>query len=214
MAAPNLASPTESLRPLGGVASATVRITDYDPADAPRPARMIKVSTPAGDELTAEVDGATDWLDVPADEVLLAALTRAIARTLGDGVVPVDIASQRGGLLDAVPLVCVTAQQGSAADVLASVHHMLAAASERDTAATSEVYFNYIGELPAQTVPVQETPPGLGHALEVRVYRAGGDLQVDWWYDASRFEQYTIEELAEQFPLALVEMTSDALPPN
>jgi hypothetical protein len=214
MAAPYLASPTGVMRPLGDLDTATVRITDYDPADGPRCAGMVRVSTPAGDELTAELDGAAQGLAVPADEILLAALTRAVARTLGDGVVPVDIASERGCLLDAVPLVCATAQQASATEVLASVHHTLAAASERDAAASPEVYFNYIGELPAETVPVQDTPPGLGHALELRVYRAGDEVQIDWWYDTSRFEHYTVEELAEQFPLALVEMTSDASPPN
>nr|WP_234712876.1 hypothetical protein [Mycolicibacterium komanii]CRL73286.1 phenolpthiocerol synthesis type-I polyketide synthase PpsE [Mycolicibacterium komanii] len=192
---------------------ATVRITDYDAADAGASASMAKVSTPASDELTAELDGATEWLGLPADEILVAALSRTIARTLGEGLVPVDIASERGALLDAVPLVCVTAQRAGATEVLGAVHHTLAAASEHDEAASPEVYFNYIGELPAETAPVQETPPGLGHALEVRVYRAGGDVRIDWWYDTSRFEAYTIEELAEQFGLSLVEMTTDALPP-
>ncbi|KUH65697.1 hypothetical protein AU184_05855 [Mycolicibacterium novocastrense] len=214
MVAPYLASPTEVLRPLGEFATATVRVTDYDAADAGGSAGIFKVSTPAGEELTAELDGATEWFGLPADEILVAALSRTIARTLGEGVARVDIASERGSLLDAVPLVCVTGQHGTATEVLASVHQTLAAASEREVAASPEVYFNYIGELPSDTVPVQETPPGLGHALEVRVYRAGGEVRVDWWYDTSRFEQYTVEELSEQFPLALVEMTSDALPPN
>ncbi|KUI46138.1 hypothetical protein AU198_00870 [Mycobacterium sp. GA-1199] len=214
MVAPYLASPTEVLRPLGEFATATVRSTDYDAADAGASAGMVKVSTPASEELTAELDGAAEWLGLPADEILLAALSRAIARTLGEGLVRVDIASERGSLLDAVPLVCVTGQHASATEVLASVHQTLAAASEREVAASPEVYFNYIGDLPSDTVPVQETPPGLGHALEVRVYRAAGEVRVDWWYDTSRFEQYTVEELSEQFPLALVEMTSDALPPN
>lgn len=213
MVAPYLASPTEVLRPLGEFAMATVQITDYDAAQAGASAGMAKVSTPAGDELTAELDGAAAWLGLPADEILLAALSRTFARALGEGLVPVDIASERGCLLDAVPLVCVTARHAGASEVLAAVHHTLAAASERDEAASPQVYFNYIGELPAETVPVQETPPGLGHALEVRVYRAGGDVRVDWWYDTSRFEAYTIEELAEQFAISLVEMTSDALPP-
>ncbi|KUI11958.1 hypothetical protein AU193_02285 [Mycobacterium sp. GA-1285] len=214
MVAPYLAPPTEVARPLGEFATATVRIADYDAADTGVTASMVKVSTPASDELTAELDGATGCLGLPADEILVAALSRTIARTLGEGLVPVDIASHRGSLLDAVPLVCVAAQHASATDVLASVHQTLAAASEREVAASPEVYFNYIGELPSDTMPVQETPPGLGHALEVRVYRAGGDVRIDWWYDTSRFEHYTIEELSEQFPLALVEMTSDALPPN
>lgn len=175
---------------------------------------MAKLSTPAREELTAELDGATEWLGLPVDEILLAALTRTIARTLGEGLVRVDIASERGSLLDAVPMVCATARQATPTEVLASVHRTLATATERVAAATSEVYFNYIGEVPAATEPVQDTPPGLGHALEVRVYRADGDVHVDWWYDTSRFEAYTIEELTEQFPLALYEITSDALPPN
>ena len=215
MVAPYLATPTtEVLHPLGAFALATVRVTDYDAADAAHSAVMAKMSIPASDELTAELDGATEWLDLPADEILLAALTRTIARTLGEGVVPIDIASERGCLLDAVPMVCATGPQAGPTEVLGTVHRTLAGASERVAAAPSEVYFNYIGEVPEETVSVQETPPGLGHALEVRVYRAAGDVHIDWWYDTSRFESYTIEELTEQFPRALIEMTSDALPPQ
>ena len=58
-----------------------------------------------------------------------------------------------------------------------------------------------------------ETPPGLGYALELRVYRTDGLLQLDWWYDTTRFDRYTVEELTEQFPFALFEMTSDAAAP-
>jgi len=78
----------------------------------------------------------------------------------------------------------------------------------------SEVYFNYLGEVSEDSVPVpvQEAPPGLGHALELRIYRTADRVHVDWWYDSSHFEPYTVEELAEQFPLALFEMTTDALP--
>jgi len=39
-------------------------------------------------------------------------------------------------------------------------------------------------------------------------------VHVDWWYDADRYEPYTVEELADQFVLALYEVTSDALPPR
>ena len=215
MVAPYLATPTtEVLHPLGAFALATVRLTDYDVADATRSAGMAKLSTPASEELTAELDGAVDWLALPADEILLAALTRTIARTLGEGLVHFDIASERGSLLDAVPMVCATAHQLSATAVLAAVHRALAGASEHVAAEPSEVYFNYIGEAPVESVPVEETPPGLGHALEVRVYRAAGDVHIDWWYDTSRFESYTVEELTEQFSRALIEMTSDALPPQ
>lgn len=215
MVAHYLATPTtEVVHQLGEFAAATIRVADHDVADGIRAAGMAKMSTPVSEELTAELDGATEWLDLPADEILLAALTRIIARTLGTGVVPIDIASERGALLDAVPMICAAAPQASAGEVLANVHRALAGASERVAAEPSEVYLNYIGEAPEETVPVAETAPALGHALEVRVYRAAGDVHVDWWYDTARFEDYTVEELAEQFPLALIEMTSDALAPQ
>jgi hypothetical protein len=195
-------------------ALATIHIVDYDTPDASRPAEMVRLSTPETEELTAELDGATEYLGVPADEVLLAALARTMAKTLGDGTVPVDVASERGSLLDAVPLVCTTAQHSDATDVLRGVHNVLASATESTADGMSEMYFNYLGEVPEDSVPVpvQETPPGLGHALEMRIYRTAGLVHVDWWYDTSHFEPYTVEELAEQFPRAVYEMTTDALP--
>ena len=36
------------------------------------------------------------------------------------------------------------------------------------------------------TMPVRETIPGLGHAIELRTYRSGGLLHLDWWYDTRR----------------------------
>lgn len=209
------ATATQVLSPLGEFATATIHVVDYDTPDATRPAGMVRLSTPDTEELTAELDGATEWLSVASDEILLSALARTIAHTLGEGVVTVDIASEGRCLLDAVPLACVTKQQASATELLRGVHRTLGAASESAGDGMSEVYFNYLGEVPDESipVPVQEAPPGLGHALEMRVYRTGDLVHVDWWYDTSRFEDYTVEELSEQFPLALIEMTSDALPP-
>ena len=204
----------EAFKSVTEFALATIHVVDYDAPDASRPAGMVRLSTPDNEELTAELDGASEWLGAPADELLLAALARTIAKTLGEGTVPVDVASERGSLLDAVPVMCVTAAQASATDVLRGVHSALASATESTADGMSEVYFNYLGEVPDSSVPVpvQETPPGLGHALEMRVYRTQGLVHVDWWFDTSRFEPYTIEELAEQFPRALYEMTTDALP--
>jgi hypothetical protein len=214
MVAPHLATPTtEVLNPYGEIATATIHVVDYPTADASRSATMARLSTPDTTELTAELDGATAWLGVPSDEILLAALARTIARTIGDGVVPVDIASERRCLLDGVAMVCAASQQASATEVLGGVHHALAAASESAAPGPSEVYFNYIGAVPEETVRVQDTPPALGHALELRIYRSADLLHVDWWYDTGRFDPYTVEELTEQFPLALVEMTSDAAAP-
>ena len=191
-------------------------MVDYETADTSRvPRTWSRLSTADTEELTAELDGATEWLGVASDEILLAALARTIARTLGEGVVPVDVASEGRCLLDAVPLVCATAQQAGATEVLRGVHRTLAAASERAAGGMSEVYFNYLGEVPDDSVPVpvQETPPEPGSRVGGAGVSHRGPVHVDWWYDTSRFEAYTVEELTEQFPLSLIEMTSDALPP-
>jgi hypothetical protein len=194
------------------LAMPTLRVVDHDIADGTSPV-LDKVSTPPSDEVTAEVDGATEWLGVAADEILLAALGRAIARTIGDGVVAVDVTGERRWLLHAIPLVCATVQQLSPTDMLGNVHRALDAVPAHAASVPSEVFLNYIGMLPDGTTPMYETPPGLGYALELRVYRTDGLLHLDWWYDTTRFDRYTVEELTEQFPFALFEMTSDAAAP-
>ncbi len=190
----------------------TLRVVDHDIADGVSPV-LDKLSTPPSDEVTAEVDGATEWLGLAADEILLAALGRTIARTIGDGVVAVDVTGQSRWLLHAIPLLCATAQQASAAEMLGNVHRMLGVVPARAASLPSEIFLNYSGTLPDGTIPMYETPPGLGYALELRVYRTDGLLHVDWWYDTTRFDRHTVEELTEQFPLALFEMTSDAVAP-
>ena len=80
--------------------------------------------------------------------------------------------------------------------------------------APAEIFFNYLGAVPdvSSSQPASEAPTR-GHALELRVYRTAGVLHLDWWYDTRRFYPSTVEELTEQFPLALIELTSDALGP-
>jgi len=211
MAAPYLADQTNDLMYAGDTqAIPTLRVVDHDIAEGTSPV-LEKLSSPATAEMTAEVDGATEWLGLAADEILLAALGRTIARTIGDGVVAVDITGERRWLLHAIPLTCATAQHASATEMLGIVHRMLGAAHA--ACLPSEIFLNFIGTLPDGTTPMYETPPGLGYALELRVYRTDGLLHLDWWYDAGRFDSYTVEELTEQFPFALFEMTSDALAP-
>jgi hypothetical protein len=70
------------------------------------------------------------------------------------------------------------------------------------------VLFNYAGTTPARA----GVTPLRGHALELRAYRDSGVMHVDWWFDSSRFDRATIQELAEQFPFALIELTSEARP--
>ena len=57
---------------------------------------------------------------------------------------------------------------------------------------------------------VRETVPGLGHPLELRTYRYGGVLHVDWWYDKRRVSGDTIDVLAQQLPATLAALIDEA----
>jgi hypothetical protein len=213
MVAPYLADQAKDMTyPVDTFAMPTLRVVDHDIADGTAPV-LEKLSTAPSDEVTAEVDGATEWLGVAADEMLLAALGRTIARTIGEGIVAVDVTGERRWLLHAIPLLCASSAQASPTEMLRDVHRMFAARPAPSAVLSSQILLNYIGTLPDGTTPMYETPPGLGYALELRVYRTDGLLHIDWWYDSARFDRYTIEELTEQFPLALFEMTSDAAAP-
>jgi hypothetical protein len=213
MVAPYLADQTSDLvYSVDDLAMPRLRVIDHDIADGTT-AGLDKLSIAPSDEVTAEVDGATEWLGLAADEIMLAALGRAIARTVGDGVVAVDVTGERRWQLHAIPLRCATSQQASPTEMVRHVHSMFDARPTHAASLQSEILLNYIGTLPDGITPMYETPPGLGYALELRVYRTDGLLHLDWWYDTTRFDRYTVEELTEQFPLALFEMTSDAAAP-
>lgn len=201
MVAPYLASPPSNvMTPLKSSAKATLRVSDHDIGATGRPEKPVRLSTRLASELTAELDWAQQSLGLAADEILLAALGRAIARTIGDGVVAVDIA--RDGRLVSQP-VYLTCAMGAHYGFGQIASHAL-----------SEIYFNYLGTV--REVSSNETAsetPNLYHALELRVYRTTDLLHLDWWYDTRRFYPSTVEELTEQFPLALIELTSDAIPP-
>jgi phthiocerol/phenolphthiocerol synthesis type-I polyketide synthase E len=91
----------------------------------------------------------------------------------------------------------------------------------------ADIFLSYVGtipelpSLPSDAVPVQfdadtarpvrEAIPGLGHAIEFRIYRSGGVLNLDWWYDTRRVESATAQSLADGFTKALMELTRKAL---
>jgi hypothetical protein len=181
-------------------ASSPHRIADHEVPETPRAADLGMLSAPLDSTLTGELDGAQWYLGVAGEEILLAALGLAIARTIGEGVVLVDVAGYGG----AVPLSCTSAGLATATETLGAVHRTLAAGSTAPKLADqppSEIFFSYLG-----------TGPGRRHALELRAYRADGLVQLDWWYDTRSFDSYTVEELSEQLPLALIELTSEAMP--
>jgi hypothetical protein len=191
------------------------QIADHEAAGPPRPDELAKVAAPLTSTLTAELDGAHSYLGVPPEEILLAALTRTVARTIGETELAVDV--DAAGKCTVV-LACMSARNASATEVLRAVDRSLAAARHHTTAPpapSSDVFFLYRRTVPVShdVLPPRETLPSSGHALEVRVYRTADLVQMDWWYDSRRLDRYTVEEMTEQFPLALIDLTSDAVPP-
>ena len=207
-------------------------------------------------EQTSEVDDARRRFRRSIQEILLAALGRTIAQTVGDGVVAIELEGDGRSVLRPdvdvrrtvgwfttyypVPLAC--ANGGAAIQQLDAIHDTLKAvphygigygllryvyaATGRVLGAqrTPDIHFRYAGvipELPSvdapvqfasdMTMPVRETIPGLGHAVELRACRSGGSLHLDWWYDTRRIPQATAEALARTFPLALSELIQEGI---
>ncbi|MGV0636213.1 beta-ketoacyl synthase N-terminal-like domain-containing protein [Mycolicibacillus trivialis] len=59
---------------------------------------------------------------------------------------------------------------------------------------------------PDTALPVRDMNPGLGHAVELRVYRTGGVLHLDWWHDVRRVGGETAQRLAETYAEALLDL--------
>ncbi|KDE97463.1 hypothetical protein Y900_000585 [Mycolicibacterium aromaticivorans JS19b1 = JCM 16368] len=165
---------------------------------------MVRLSAPLSHELTAELDGAVEAALVGIEEVLLAALGRAIARTIGVGFVMVS------GLTAVQPIrLCCADERGlNANDLLAEVRDALTPA--RLSTSPADVAFSFLGLPPEPSLgPLQLAD---GPALGVLAYRCDGEVQMDWWYDSRRLDHCTVEELANQFRLGLISVTSEATP--
>jgi hypothetical protein len=178
----------------------SLRLADHDVDGVPAGSDLQRLSVPLPAVLSAELDGAAAHLGVLNGKILLAALGRAVARTIGSGVVAVDVDTH------IIALDCVMPSELDATQLLAHVCSALAGSTVRRPGQTlAELAFRCAG-------PVSSDEPLEGHALELRAYRGNGVVRLDLWFDARRFEAYTIEELAEQFPQALIEITSEAIP--
>ncbi|ABM13575.1 hypothetical protein [Mycolicibacterium vanbaalenii] len=177
-------------------------VFDRPAADA-LPARSQKFGTSSSSELTEELDGAAEWLGVRVEEILLAALGRTFGRTRGEGAVDVDVTGGHRWASRPVSMICAAGQPMGPTEMLQGAHSVLAGAPFR-AGAQSEVLLNVANGV----VDRPCTRP-----LELRVQRVDGLLQIDWWYDESRLDAYSVEEMAEQFPLAAIEITSDAAAP-
>lgn len=241
--------------------TATLRLADPDITQPPHHDDLTKLSSALTIEQTSEVDDARRALGSSIEEILLAALTRTIAQTVGTGVVAVDLEGPGRSVLRPdvdlgrsigrfttvypVPLRCTRADDTGATELLAAVRDALKAvphygigygllrhvyaptARQLSAAGSADIHFRYAGtipQLPAIDAPVQFDPdaastvgpvrdpiPGLGHAIELRVYRHGGVLHLDWWYDARRIQGARAEALAQRFPVALRVLIQDAV---
>ncbi|WP_199253320.1 hypothetical protein [Mycolicibacterium mengxianglii] len=187
-----------------------VRVADRDAAGVPGHDEILPLSAPLSDVLGAEFDGALASLGVTADALLLAALGRAVARTLGTGVITVDIADGdfAGG---AVSLYCTSPEATDANTALLDAEHLLALSSTQsgEVLAAAEVALSPTGAAPVKLSATRT----LQLCASRHPAEEGGILQLDWWYDSRRFDGYTVEELAEQFGLALVGLCSEAVGP-
>ena len=90
----------------------------------------------------------------------------------------------------------------------------------------ADIAFTYAGTIPDMSAfasdeapvqfdtdaesPVRESIPGLGHAVELRVYRSRGQLRVDWWYDARRIDGSAAQALADRFGSELTGLVAEA----
>jgi phthiocerol/phenolphthiocerol synthesis type-I polyketide synthase E len=237
---------------------ATQRLADRDLDDRPVPGDLVRLPSTLTMEHADEIDRARRRFQFTLEEVLLGALGRTIAHTIGDGVVAVNLAGEGRSVLKPdvdprrtvgqfttiypIPLKCATRQSVDAIQALDEVRTMLKAVPHHGIghgllryayAPTArilglvcppDIYLcneGMIPDLPAgdgpvqfdldAAMPVRDKVPGLGHAIEIRVYRSSEGLHVDWWYDTRRLQETKMEALVEYFPVALTELMEEAM---
>lgn len=230
-------------------------------AEAPEADDLARLASELTAEQTSTLDDARRRLGVALDDILLAALGRAVGATLGEGSVRVELGGQGRSVLRPdvdvgrtvgwfttiypVVIPCATPLHTSAGDLLDQIGASLKAvphygigygllryvyaptARQLGAAGSSDIFFSHLGtipDLPGEqaadepvrfdtdlALPFREAVPGLGHALELRVYRHGGTLHIDWWYDSRRLGQTDAQSLSEHFAAAVLELTTEAL---
>lgn len=172
-------------------------IVDYGFAGRPRPVDLATVSSSLDDVLVEELRGAQAAMGCTVEKLLLATLGRAVARTIGEGVLRVDVVGGAGrNDVRRIGVPCVSRRGLSGPELLAAAYP------------TSES----AGHLPADISFAFGAGPKAHRArspLTVHVHPGSGTTMcLQWQFDSRGFDRCTIEELAEQFPLALIELTS------
>jgi phthiocerol/phenolphthiocerol synthesis type-I polyketide synthase E len=237
----------------------TLHIAGAEPSGRPGAADVARVSSALSAAETGEIDDARRRLRLPLEDILLAALARTVAATVGEGAVAIDLGGRGRSVLKPDvdlqrtvgwfttlhPVVLHARRDDSAARSLAEVHETLDAVphygigygllrylfapTARALAATrpADILFSHVGTIPevpsdqpddapvrfdADTaMPIRDALPGLGHAIELRVYRTAGVLHIDWWYDNRRLGPTDVESFARQYSAAILEITREAL---
>lgn len=158
---------------------------------------MATMSSSLDDVLSAELHEATLVMGCTAEELLLAALGRTVARAIGDGVLIVDVVSgpERAGYRR-VGVSCISHRGLSGPELFA------AACQEADSGdrSSADLGFAY-GEGPRAGQ--------CAHPLSLHIeHDSATTTRLHWRFDRRGFDHCTVRELADQFPLALIEVTS------
>ncbi len=230
-------------------------------SEPPDAGDLARLASTLSVEQTGVVDDARRRLAVPLDDLLLAALGRAVAASVGDGRIAVELGGQGRSVLRPdvdvgrtvgwfttiypVVIPCAPPRQASARELLDDIATTLKAvphygigygllryvyaptARLLGAVRPADIFFAHLGTIPdlpagqSQEAPVQfdsdlalpvrEAVPGLGHAIELRVYRYAGELHIDWWYDTRRLGRTDVESLSRHFSAALLELTTEAI---
>ncbi|MDG4666917.1 beta-ketoacyl synthase N-terminal-like domain-containing protein [Mycobacterium sp. 236(2023)] len=240
-------------------ATATLSVAGTETSERPGADDLVRLSTTLPTAETGEMDDARRRLGLSVEDILLAALARTVAATVGEGAVTVDLGGRGRSVLKPDvdlartvgwftalhPVVLNARRHESAAQTLDEVKEVLNAVphygigygllrylfapTARTLAASrpADILFSHAGTIPdvpadqpddvpvrfdADTaMPIRDALPGLGHAIELRVYRTSGELHIDWWYDNRRLGPSDVESFARQYSAAILEITREAL---
>ena len=242
---------------IGTARMASLRLAGAGEAGSPGPGDLIRVPTALTPDQTSQIDNARRLLQASTEEILLAALARRLAVTLGEGVAAVDLAGAGrsvlrpevdfrrtvGGFSPIYPIALpvMDAASASSTQLLAEVSQIVKSVPHQGigygllrylhaptaavlaAAGDADIYLSYLGMIPEwqqgdgpvqfdsdSELTVRQTLPGLGHPLELRAYRHGGVLHVDWWYDSRSVPAETVADLAEHFPATLMTLIGEA----
>jgi phthiocerol/phenolphthiocerol synthesis type-I polyketide synthase E len=235
-----------------------LQVIDHEVDRRPSTEDLVRFPSTLSAEEADEIDRVRRMFQFTLDEMLLGALARTLAQTVGDGVLAVDLVGDGrsvlkpdvdprrtiGGFATPYPvcLDCVSREHMNAIQVLDEVHGRLQSVPHHGIGhgllrylhaptsrllglvASPDIFLcneGMIPDLPSAggpvevdvdtSMPVRDKVPGLGHAIELRVYRSTGGLHIDWWYDRRRIQRAKVEALGEHFPAALIELAKEAM---